>query len=159
MITLITVLSTPFILWVMISTLFYSPKKYEYNSIREGRILRERTMTNYNFWALLFNIKDGHFRKSVEEFLKKDWKPKTGIDKEIAEEEEEIERLERQKEKIDRLAELKRRKERLFEEVNENGVTGEYTHCNFCRGENTLKAAITRDGISYLICTLCGNKQ
>ena len=119
MITLITVLSTPFILWALISTFLYNPKKYEYNSIREGRILRERTMTNYNFWALLFNIKDGHFRKSVEEFLKKDWKPKTGIDKEIAEEEKEIAELERQIEKIDKLNELRLRKEKLFKQVSE----------------------------------------
>ena len=119
MITLITVLSTPFILWALISTFLYNPKKYEYNSIREGRILRERTMTNYNFWALLFNIKDGHFRKSVEEFLKKDWKPKTGIDKEIAEEEKEIAELERQIEKIDKLNGLRLRKEKLFKQVSE----------------------------------------
>ena len=119
MITLITVLSTPFILWALISTFLYNPKKYEYNSIREGRILRERTMTNYNFWALLFNIKDGHFRKSVEEFLKKDWKPKAGIDKEIAEEEKEIAELERQIEKIDKLNELRLRKEKLFKQVSE----------------------------------------
>ena len=119
MITLITVLSTPFILWALISTFLYNPKKYEYNSIREGRILRERTMTNYNFWALLFNIKDGHFRKSVEEFFKKDWKPKTGIDKEIAEEEKEIAELERQIEKIDKLNELRLRKEKLFKQVSE----------------------------------------
>ena len=76
-------------------------------------------MTNYNFWALLFNIKDGHFRKSVEEFLKKDWKPKTGIDKEIAEEEKEIAELERQIEKIDKLNGLRLRKEKLFKQVSE----------------------------------------
>lgn len=46
------------------------------------------------------------------------WKPKTGIDKEIAEEEKEIAELERQKEKIDTLVRLKRRKERLFSDVH-----------------------------------------
>src|SRR5699024_10303234 len=45
------------------------------------------------------------------------WKPKTGIDKEIAEEEKEIAELERQKEKMAKLKNLKRRKARLFEEV------------------------------------------
>lgn len=52
------------------------------------------------------------------------WKPKTGIDKEIADEEKEIEELERQKEKIDTLAELKRRKERLFDEVQNREHSG-----------------------------------
>lgn len=87
------------------------------------------------------------------------WKPKSGIDKEIADEEKEIAELERQKEKIDTLANLKRRKERLFEEVHENGVTEEYTHCKWCCGENSLKTAVTREGISYQICTICGNLQ
>ena len=45
-------------------------------------------------------------------------RPKSGIDKEIAEEEKEIAELERQKEKIDTLANLKRRKERLFSDVH-----------------------------------------
>lgn len=44
-------------------------------------------------------------------------KPKTGIDKEISEEEKEIEYLEKQKEKINKLHRLKRRKEELFEQV------------------------------------------
>lgn len=104
-------------LWIVPSSIFYTPKKYRYNSIREGRVLRERTMTNYNFWALLFNIKDGHFAESIERFFRKDWKPKTGIDKEIAEEEKEIEELEKQKEKINKLHRLKRRKEELFEQI------------------------------------------
>ena len=46
-------------------------------------------------------------------------RPKSGIDKEIAEEEKEIAELERQKEKIDKLRSLKRRKEELFEQVEE----------------------------------------
>ena len=112
-------------LWVVPSAILYNSRRYEYNSIKEGRILRERTMTNYNFLALLFNIKDGHFAESVESFFKRDWKPKTGIDKEIAEEENEIAELERQKEKMDRLAELKRRKKMLFEEVQESEVERE----------------------------------
>ena len=115
-------------LWVVLSAILYNSRRYEYNSIKEGRILRERTMTNCNFWALLFNIKDGHFAESIERFFKKDWKPKSGIDKEIAEEEKEIAELERQKEKMDRLAELKRRKERLFEEVHEEQLW-ECTSC------------------------------
>lgn len=45
------------------------------------------------------------------------WRPKTGIDKEIAEEEKEISELEKQKEKINKLHRLKRRKEELFEQI------------------------------------------
>src|SRR5699024_301237 len=106
-------------LWVVPSAILYNSRKYQYNYIKEGRILRERTMTNYNFWALLFNIKDGHFADSIERFSIKDWKPKSGIDKEIAEEEKEIAELERQKEKIEKLKNLKCRKEELFEQVEE----------------------------------------
>ena len=122
-------------LWVVPSAILYNSRRYEYNSIKEGRILRERTMTNYNFWALLFNIKDGHFAESIERFFKKDWKPKSGIDKEIAEEEKEIDELERQKEKIETLEELKRRKENLFKEVHEDyeGTSNEYWICPQCR--------------------------
>lgn len=46
------------------------------------------------------------------------WKPKTGIDKEIEEEEKEIAELERLQEGINTLANLKRRKERLFKDVH-----------------------------------------
>ena len=46
-------------------------------------------------------------------------RPKSGIDKEIEEEENEIAELERQKEKIEKLNNLKRRKEKLFEQVEE----------------------------------------
>ena len=45
------------------------------------------------------------------------YRPKSPIDKEIAEEEKEIAELERQKEKIDTLEELKRRKAELFEQI------------------------------------------
>ncbi len=131
MITLIIVLSAPFILWVIISTILYTSKEYEYNTIKKGKILRERTMTNYNFWALFFNIKDGHFKESIERFLKRDWKPKTEIDKEIAKEEKEIAELERQKEKINKLSELKFRKERLFKEVHKE----ELWECTSCGEE------------------------
>lgn len=128
---LLDVIFILFLFWVVPSSILYNAKKYQYNSIKEGRILRERTMTNYNFWALLFNIKDGHFAGSIESFFKRDWKPKSGIDKEIAEEEKEIAELERQKEKMDRLEELRRRKERLFEEIHE----GELWKCTFCGDE------------------------
>ena len=63
------------------------------------------------------------------------WRPKSGIDKEIAEEEKEIAELERQKEKMDRLAELKLRKERLFEEAHEGDEwtdEDESYHCYRC---------------------------
>lgn len=46
------------------------------------------------------------------------WKHKTGIDKEIEEEEKEIAELERLKRGIDTLANLKRRRERLFSDVH-----------------------------------------
>lgn len=145
--------------WVVPSSILYNTKKYQYNNIKKGRVLRERTMTNYNFWALLFNIKDGHFAGNIEGFFKRDWKPKSGIDKEIADEEKEIAELERQKEKIETLAKLKRRKERLFKEVHDNETSKEYTHCKWCCGENSLKMAINREGISYPVCIICGGEQ
>ena len=51
-------------------------------------------------------------------------RPKSGIDKEIEEEEKEIAELERQKEKIEKLKNLKRRKARLFEEVQHREHSG-----------------------------------
>src|SRR5699024_1376046 len=51
-------------------------------------------------------------------------RPKSGIDKEIEEEEKEIAELERQKEKIDKLRSLKRRKAMLFEEVQHREYSG-----------------------------------
>ena len=51
-------------------------------------------------------------------------RPKSGIDKEIAEEEREIAELEKQKEKIEKLKNLKRRKARLFEEVQHREHSG-----------------------------------
>lgn len=138
-------------LWVVPSSIFYTPKKYRNISLKESRVLRERTMTNYNFWALLFNIRDGHFSGKIEGFFKRDWKPKTGIDKEIAEEEKEIAELERQKEKIETLSELKRRKERLFKEVN----SGTNPDCQWCGSDDCLKLAYTVDGIAQYYCTSC----
>lgn len=79
------------------------------------------------------------------------WKPKSGIDKEIAEEEKEIAELERQKEKIEKLAELKRRKERLFNEVH----SGTNADCKWCGSDDCLKPAYTVDGIAQYYCTSC----
>ena len=62
------------------------------------------------------------------------WRPKTGIDKEIAEEEKEIAELERQKEKMETLEELKRRKERLFKDVHEETSSDNWI-CPQCRRE------------------------
>lgn len=115
---LLDVIFILFLFWVVPSSILYNAKKYQYNSIKEGRVLRERTMTNYNFWALLFNIKDGHFTGDIEGFFKRDWKPKSGIDKEIADEEKEIAELERHKEKMDELEKLKKRRDRLFKDVH-----------------------------------------
>ena len=78
-------------------------------------------------------------------------RPKSGIDKEIAEEEKEIAELERQKEKIDTLANLKRRKERLFEEVR----GGTNADCQWCGADDCLQPAYTVDGISQYYCTSC----
>src|SRR5699024_1284605 len=50
---------------------------------------------------------------------------KSGIDKEIENEEKEIAELERHKEKMEKLKKLKRRKEKLFEEVQESEVERE----------------------------------
>lgn len=59
------------------------------------------------------------------------WRPKSSIDKEIAEEKKEIAELERQKEKMEKLEELKRRREKLF-----NDVHGERSwECTSCGDE------------------------
>lgn len=75
------------------------------------------------------------------------WKPKTGIDKEIAENLKEISELEKHKEKMDTLAELKRRKERLFSEVNPD--------CKWCGEDDCLAPAYRIDGIEQYYCTNC----
>ena len=79
------------------------------------------------------------------------WRPKSGIDKEIAEEEKEIAELERQKEKMETLEELKLRKERLFEEVH----SGTNADCKWCGADDCLKPAYTVDGIAQYYCTSC----
>lgn len=79
------------------------------------------------------------------------WKPKSDIDKEIAEEEKEIAELERQKAKIDELAELKRRKEILFDEVHSETNAD----CRWCGADDCLQSAYTVDGIAQYYCTSC----
>lgn len=79
------------------------------------------------------------------------WRPKSGIDKEIADEEKEIAELERQKEKIDTLESLKRRKERLFDEVH----SGTNADCQWCGVDDCLQPAYTVDGIAQYYCTSC----
>ena len=79
------------------------------------------------------------------------WKPKSGIDKEIAEEEKEIAELEKQKEKIETLEELKRRKEKLFSDVH----SGTNVDCQWCGEDDCLKPAYTVDGIAQYYCTSC----
>src|SRR5699024_797414 len=126
--------------WLAISFITFES---EYKSSVHHRHNEPRTKTNWNAIALILNVYD----YIIGVNWKKIFFPTTGSDKEIAEEEKEIAELERQKEKIEKLKNLKRRKERLFEEVHENGFSEEYTHCKWCCGENTLKAALTRDGI------------
>ena len=79
------------------------------------------------------------------------WRPKSGIDKEIAEEEKEIAELERQKEKMETLEELKRRKEKLFSDVHGT----ESWECKWCGEDDCLKPAYTVDGIAQYYCTSC----
>ena len=95
----------------------------------------------------------GHLFESVRNafVVVATWKPKSPIDKEIAEEEKEVAELERQKEKIDTLANLKRRKERLFEEVH----SGTNADCKWCGSDDCLKPAYTVDGIAQYYCTSC----
>ncbi len=78
-------------------------------------------------------------------------RPKSGIDKEIAEEEKEIAELERQKEKMETLEELKRRKESLFSDVHGT----ESWECKWCGSDDCLKPAYTVDGIAQYYCTSC----
>lgn len=148
--TLLIVIGIVLVLWVLLSWFAWRDRE-DYKGY--GRLYKGEITTNFNAIP---------FARNSRKFISKKWqdvKPKSGIDKEIAEEEKEITELERQREKIEKLKNLKRRKERLFEEVHENGFSEEYTHCKWCCGENTLKAALTRDGISYHICTLCGHEQ
>ena len=96
--------------WIIVSLPFY---KMGYEGSFSSHLDEPRTKTNWNAIALFLNIRDGDFE------IPKIPKPKSPIDKEIAEEEKEIAELERQKEKIYKLRSLKRRKEELFEQVEE----------------------------------------
>jgi len=91
----------------------------------------KKLMENWNCFKWIAYGVSGTWNKFVEIAT---WKPKSGIDKEIAEEEKEIAELERQKEKIDELAELKRRKERLFKDVHEETSSDNWI-CPQCRRE------------------------
>lgn len=108
--------------WLTASLIFF---KWGYKGSFSSHLDEPRTKTNWNAIALFLNIRDGELKLP---------KRKTGIDKEIADEEKEIAELERQKEKIDELAELKRRKERLFKDVHEE-TSSEYWICPQCRRE------------------------
>lgn len=114
------------VVWVLLSWLAWSHREdfKGYSRLYKGEIT-----TNFNAIP---------FARNSRKFISKKWrelKPKSGIDKEIAEEEKEIAELERQKEKIDTLAKLKRRKERLFKEVHEGDECtdeDESYHCYRC---------------------------
>lgn len=93
--------------WILVSILFY---KMGYEGCYTSILDEPRTKTNWNAIALFVNIRNGELKLP---------KRKSGIDKEIEEEEKEITELERQKEKIDKLNSLKRRKKELFEQVEE----------------------------------------
>ena len=138
--------------WLIISFVTFN---LEYKSKVDHRYSEPRTETNWNAIALILNVYD----YIIGVNWKKIFYPTTSIDKEIADEEKEIAELERQKEKIETLAKLKRRKERLFKEVHDNETSKEYTHCKWCCGENSLKMAINREGISYPVCIICGGEQ
>lgn len=97
------------VVWVLLSWFaWWNREDYKgYESLYKGEIT-----TNFNAIP---------FARNSRKFIYKKWqevKPKTGIDKEIAEEEKEIAELEEHKEKMDTLAELKRRKDRLFKDVH-----------------------------------------
>lgn len=128
--------------WILVSLLFY---KMGYEGSLTSALDEPRTKSNWNAIALFVNIRDGELK--LPEIPKR----KSGIDKEIAEEEKEIAELERQKEKIDELAELKRRKERLFNEVH----SGTNADCQWCGEDDCLKPAYTVDGIAQYYCTSC----
>lgn len=117
----------PFGIWLIISFITYET---EYKN-RVSDIYNEpRTKTNWNAIALLINV--------YELIINYDWKdkfkPKSPLDKEIAETEKEISELEAQKVKMDKLKELERRKERLFKEVKDNTdeVDSAEYHCYTC---------------------------
>ena len=123
---LLIVVGIILVVWVLLSWLVWSNREdwKGYERLYKGEIT-----TNFNAIP---------FARNSRKFIYKKWqevKPKSDIDKEIAEEEKEIAELERQKEKIDTLEELKRRKERLFKDVHEvyEEESGEYWICPQCR--------------------------
>src|SRR5699024_6058995 len=140
--TLLIVIGIVLVLCVLLSWFaWWNREDYKgYRSLYKGEIT-----TNFNAIP---------FARNSRKFISKKWqdvKPKSGIDKEIADEEKEIDELERQKEKIEKLAELKRRKERLFEEVH----SGTNADCQWCGSDDCLKPAYTVDGIAQYYCTSC----
>ena len=111
------------VVWVLLSWLAWSHREdYKgYPGLYKGEIT-----TNFNAIP---------FARNSRKFISKKWrelKPKSGIDKEIAEEEKEIAELEKHKEKMNKLAKLKKRKAELFNEVHEEEL-GEYWICPQCR--------------------------
>lgn len=106
--TLLIVLGIMLVVWVLLSWfVWWNREDYKgYGSLYKGEIT-----TNFNAIP---------FARNSRKFISKKWqevKPKSAIDKEIAEEEKEIAELERQKEKINQLHSLKRRKAELFEQI------------------------------------------
>jgi|SRR5690625_1609950 len=101
------------IVWGLTSAVFYGMRGLNESLAFSDRNKKGRIKTNLNLIALIGN--------TYELIINYDWKnklkPQSPIDKEIAEEEKEIEELERQKEKINHLHRLKRRKEELFKQV------------------------------------------
>lgn len=92
-------------IWILVSLPFY---KMGYEGYYTSILDEPRTKSNWNAIALFLNIRNGELKLP---------KRKSGIDKEIADEEKEIAELERQKEKINQLHRLKRRKAELFEQI------------------------------------------
>ncbi len=124
--TLLIVVGIMLVVWVLLSWLAWSNREdfKGYSGLYKGEIT-----TNFNAIP---------FARNSRKFIYKKWqevKPKSGIDKEIAEEEKEIAELERQKEKMETLEELKRRKERLFKDVHDvyEETSSEYWICPQCR--------------------------
>jgi hypothetical protein len=113
---MIDALGGAFILWAVISMVFSIGRAladadrggYWDSSPKKGRI-----KTNLNLIGLLMNIYD--YVTGID--WKENLRPKTQIEKEIAEELKEIEQLEQQKAKMQELEQLRARKDRLFEEV------------------------------------------
>ena len=102
--TLILVL-TAILIWLVLSFTDLQDSNYDKEMMEDWNYFKWIAYGMAAIWGL------------VKATYKK--RPKSGIDKEIAEEEKEIAELERQKEKIEKLKNLKRRKEKLFEEVEE----------------------------------------